>query len=140
MNRYILESEYLEIIMELLGEKYKINSLIKLVFMAFCIRHEKKCSYGSRKNDVIDEFFDNLNIKLLSHPNDVEAILEVIHKMKTSGWIRIEDDDVAVLKELKDFECENNFICGCRNKNVNPICEVNKLDSKAFTEEVLRHV
>jgi len=140
MNRYILESEYLEIIMELLGEKYKINSLIKLVFMAFCIRNEKKCSYGSRKNDVIDEFFDNLNIKLLSHPNDVEAILEVIHKMKTSGWIRIEDDDVAVLKELKDFKCENNFICGCRNKNVNPICEVNKLDSKAFTEEVLRHV
>lgn len=57
MNRYVLEGEYLEIIAELLGEKYEVNSLIKLVFMAFCIRNEKKGSYGVRKKDFVDAFW-----------------------------------------------------------------------------------
>ena len=42
MNEYILEGEYLEIIIELLSEDYKVDSLIKLVFMAFCVKNEKK--------------------------------------------------------------------------------------------------
>ena len=120
MNRYILEGEYLEIIAELLGEKYKVNSLIKLVFMSFCIRNEKKGSYGTRKKDYVDAFLDNINVKFISHPEEVEAILEVVLKLKTSGWIK--------------------FLNGCKDKQINPIREVNKLDSRAFAEEVLRHV
>lgn len=139
-NRLVLEGEYLEIMLELLGNRYKINSLIKLVFMSFCVRNVKKRAYMGRKKDFIDVFFASINIKLLSHPNEIEAILEVIHKLKTSGWIQIINDEVELLKDLKDFECANDFLISCRDRNFNPIIEVNKLDNKSFTEEVLRHV
>lgn len=140
MNRYILEGEYLEIIAELLGEKYKVNSLIKLVFMSFCIRNEKKGSYGTRKKDFVDAFLDNINVKLISHPEEVEAILEVVLKLKTSGWITIDDDLITVVQSFENMKCENKFLNGCKDKQINPIREVNKLDSRAFAEEVLRHV
>jgi len=128
MNRFILEGEYLEIIIELLGDRYKLNSLIKLVFMSFCVKNAKKSAYSGRKKDFIDAFFASLNVKLLSHPNEIEAILEVIHKMKTSGWIQIDNDKIVILKNLMDFKCDNNFLVSCRDKDLNPICEVNKLD------------
>ncbi len=140
MNNYILEGEYLEIIIELLGKQYNVGSLIKLVFMSFCIKNGKRSSYGGRKRDFVDVFFSSLNVKLLSHSDELIAILEVIYKMKSSGWIKVEDDEITVLKELDDFKRENKFLVGCRNKDINPIREVNKLDSRAFTEEVLRHV
>lgn len=140
MNRYILEGEYLEIIAQLLGEKYRVNSLIKLVFMSFCIRNEKKGSYGTRKKDFVDVFLENINVKLISHPEEVEVILEVVYKLKTSGWITIEDDLITVVQSLEDMKCENKFLNGCKVKQIDPISEVNKLDSRAFAEEVLRHV
>ncbi len=140
MNRYILEGEYLEIIAQLLGEKYRVNSLIKLVFMSFCIRNEKKGSYGTRKKDFVDVFLDNINVKLISHPEEVEVILEVVYKLKTSGWITIEDDLITVVRSLEDMKCGNKFLNGCKVKQIDPISEVNKLDSRAFAEEVLRHV
>lgn len=139
-NRLALEGEYLEIMIELLGDTYNVNSLIKLVFMSFCVRNAKKRAYAGRKKDFIDVFFASLNVKLISHPNELEAILEVIRKLKTSGWIQVTNDEVVVLRDLKGFECENDFLISCRNKDLNPIIEVNKLDSRAFTEEVLRHV
>ena len=139
-NRLVLEGEYLEIVIELLGERYNVNSLIKLVFMSFCIRNTNKNAYIGRKKDFIDVFFASLNIKLISHPNELKAILEVIHKLKTSGWIQIVNDEVEVLKDLKGFECTNVFLISCRDKSLNPIVEVNKLDSRSFTEEVLRNV
>ena len=140
MNNYILEGEYLEIIIELLGKQYNVRSLIKLVFMSFCIKNGKRSSYGRRKKDFVDVFFASLNVKLLSHSDEMEAILEIIYKLKSSGWIKIEGDEITVLKEFEDFKCENKFLVGCRGKGINPVCEVNKLDSRAFTEEVLRHV
>lgn len=140
MNNYILEGEYLEIIIELLGEQYNVRSLIKLVFMSFCIKNGKRSSYGGRKKDFVEIFFSSLNVKLLSHSDELAAILEVIYKLKSSGWIVINDDKISVLKELNDLKCENKYLVGCRNKDINPIREVNKLDSRAFTEEVLRHV
>lgn len=139
-NRLILEGEYLEIIVELLSCRYKVDSLIKLVFMAYCIKNAKARSYARRNKDFIDVFFSSLNLKLLSHPNELNAILEVIYKLKTSGWIRVIDDKIFVLKNLDDFECENAFLLNCRAKDINPIIEVNKLDGKSFAEEVLRHV
>ncbi len=140
MNNIPLEAEYLEIIIELLSEKYNVNSLIKLVFMAFCIKHGKKTSYNGRKKDFVDVFSSSINVKLLSHPDEMESILEVIHKMKASGWIKLEGDIVTVVRNLNKFKCENSFLVCCGEKNINPIQEVNKLDSRAFMEEVLRHV
>ena len=139
-NRLVLEGEYLEIVIELLGERYNVNSLIKLVFMSFCVRNTKINAYAGRKKDFINVFFASLNIKLMSHPNELKAIFEVIHKLKTSGWIQIENDEVELLKDIKGFESKNGFLISCRDKVLNPIIEVNKLDSRSFTEEVLRNV
>ena len=140
MSNYLLEGEYLEIMIELLSDKYNVNSLVKLVFMAFCIKNGKRASYSGRKKDFVDVFFSSINVKLLSHPDEMKTIFEVIYKMKSSGWISVEGDEVMVLRDLKEFRCENSFLVGCGEKSVNPIHEVNKLDSRAFTEEVLRHV
>lgn len=140
MNNYTLEGEYIEIVIELLGRQYNVRSLIKLVFMSFCIRNGKGSMFGGRKKDFVDVFFSSLSLKLLSHPDEMKAILEVIYKMKSSGWIKVEADEVTVIKNLDGFKCDNSFLVKCRDKEFNPICEVNKLDSRAFTEEVLRHV
>ena len=44
MNELLLESEYAEIIIELLKDPYNVDSVIKIVFMAFCVRNESKTS------------------------------------------------------------------------------------------------
>lgn len=140
MNKYVLEGEYLEILVELLGERYKVDSLIKLVFMAFCIKNIKKTAFIRRKKDFVDVFLSSLDIKLLSHPDDIKAILEVIHKLKTSGWIKVEDDVIEVIRDFGSLKGNNEFLSKCREKILNPIEEVNRLDNRAFAEEVLRHV
>lgn len=60
--------------------------------------------------------------------------------LKSSGWVKIEGDEIEVLKELKGFTCNNSYLVGCRDMELNPLHEVNKLDNRAFAEEVLRHV
>lgn len=140
MNDWLLQGEYADIIIELLKEPYEVDSVIKIVFLAFCIRNEVKNSYGNRKADFVDVLLDNLNIKLLSHPDELKCIFEVIKKLKKCGWISVEAGKIRILKEINKAKCENKFLVGCRGKEPNPIIEVNKLDSKAFLEEVLRHV
>ena len=140
MNDLLLQGEYVEIIIELLKEPYNVNSVVKIVFMAFCVRNEKQTSYRNRKTDFVDVLLDNLNIKLLSHPDELRNIFEVLSKMKKCSWITTEDGKISILKEFDRTKSENKFLVGCRGKDNNPIVEVNKLDDKAFIEEVLRHV
>ena len=140
MNELLLQSEYAEIMIELLKEPYSINSVIKLVFMSFCIRNEIRTSYKNRKTDFVDIFLDNLNIRLVSHPDELSSIFSVLKKLKDCGWIKTDSGRITVLKDLSDFKCEQKFLKGCKGKDINPIIEVNKLDDKAFLEEVLRHV
>lgn len=140
MNDLLLQGEYAEIIIELLKEPYNVNSVVKIVFLAFCVRNEKQTSYRNRKNDFVDVLLDNLNIKLLSHPDELRNIFEVLSKMKKCGWITTEGGKISILKEFDKSKSENKFLAGCRGKDINPIVEVNKLDDKAFIEEVLRHV
>lgn len=140
MNDLLLQSEYADIIIELLNEPYYVNSVAKIVFLAFCIRNEAQSSYRNRKTDFVDVLLNNLNIKLLSHPDEMRSIFEVLSKMKKSGWITTDHGIISVLKEFDKKKCENRFLLGCRGKDINPIIEVNKLDDKAFIEEVLRHV
>lgn len=140
MNDLLLEGEYANIIIELLNEPYKIDSIVKIVFLAFCVKNESRSSYRTRKTDFVDVVLENLNIKLLSHPDELKCIFEVINKMKKCGWIAIERGEIRILKEFNSTKCENKFLAGCKGKDPNPIKEVNKLDNKAFMEEVLRHV
>lgn len=140
MSDLLLQGEYADIIVELLNEPYNVNSVIKMVFLAFCVRNEAQVSYGKRKNNLIDVLLNNLNIKFLSHPNELSSIFEVLNKMKKCGWITTEGGRISVLKEFDKPKTENRFLAGCRGKDINPVVEVNKLDDKAFIEEVLRHV
>ena len=58
MNDLLLQSEYADIIIELLKDPYNVDSIVKIVFLAFCVRNEQKVSYGSRKTDLVN-FLDN---------------------------------------------------------------------------------
>lgn len=140
MNELLLESEYAEIIIDLLKAPYNIDSVIKIVFMAFCIRNENKSSYRNRKTDFVDVLLGNIDIKLLSHPDELISIFNILNKLKKSGWIKTDQGKVIVLQEIDGFQCYNKFLRGCKGKDINPIIEINKLDDRAFIEEVLRHV
>jgi hypothetical protein len=140
MNELLLQSEYAEIIIELLKAPYNIDSVVKVVFLSFCIRNEKRSSYRNRKTDFVDVILNNINIKLISHPDELMCIFEALNKLKKCGWIRSDEGKITLLKDLNSFQCDHRFLKGCKEKDINPIIEVNKLDDKAFIEEVLRHV
>lgn len=140
MNDLLLQGEYAGIMVELLNEPYNVDSVVKIVFLAFCVRNETQTSYKNRKTDFVDVLLNNLNIKILSHPDELKTIFEVLNKMKKCGWIAIEDGRIIILRELSKPNLENRFLTGCKGKDINPILEANKLDDKAFIEEVLRHV
>lgn len=140
MNDLLLQSEYADIIIELLKDPYNVASIVKIVFLAFCVRNEQKVSYGNRKTDFVDVLLNNLDIKLLSHPDELKSIFEVLNKMENCGWIKTEDGKISILKDFDYSKSENRFLTGCRGREINPIIEVNKLDDRAFIEEVLRHV
>ena len=81
----------------------------------------------------------NINLKLMSHSEEITTIFSVIEKLHKNNFIDIHKDKILLRKKLL-IETENEFLKFCLNKNPNPIMEVNKLDSKAFMEEVLRYV
>ena len=65
LNDIIKEAEYADIILSLLMEPYRINSVTKMIFVAFCIRYEDKfASYRSRTKDVVDVLCENISLKL----------------------------------------------------------------------------
>ena len=140
MNDLLLQSEYADIIIGLLNEPFEVSSVVKIVFMSFCIRNESKSSYGNRKTDFVDTLLRNINIKLFSHPEELACIFEVLNKRRKCGWIATMDGKVYALKKLPKIKCENKFLVNCKGKDINPIIEVNKLDDRAFMEEVLRNV
>ena len=140
MNELLIQSEYAEIIIELLKEPYSINSVAKIVFLSFCIKNEKKTSYRKQKTDFVDVLLNNIEIKMLTHQNELLCIFEVLNKLKRCGWIETEAGRITVLKDLSLFKCDHKFLIAYKEKDINPVVEVNKLDDKAFMEEVLRHV
>ena len=140
LNDVIKEAEYADIILSLLVEPYQINSVTKMIFFAFCIRHED-CfvSYRGRTKDFVDVFFENISLKLATNYKDIEKILCVLKMLVKSGKISISEDNIQVLKELK-HSTENDFIKMCIGRTPNPILEINKLDATAVIEEVIRYV
>lgn len=134
------EAEYADIILTLLYAPYNITSIIKLVFMAFCIKYTTNTkTYNRRKKDFIDVFIGSLDVKLISHLDDFKLIFDVLNKLQDSGFIIIDEDEIKVIKKFS-FESENSFLNYCKSKENNPILEANKLTPRAFMEEVLRYV
>lgn len=140
LNDVIKEAEYADIILSLLVEPYQINSVTKIIFFAFCIKYEDNfASYRSRTKDFVDVFFENISLKLATNYKDIGKILCVLKMLVKVGKISITEDNIQVLEELK-HGTENEFIKMCSGKTPNPILEINKLDSTAVIEEVIRYV
>lgn len=140
IKKEIREAEYADIILTLLNSPYHIDSITKLIFIAFCIRHEPNLSsYINRSKDFIDVFFKNISLKLSAHYDDVELILHFVDILKNTSKVHI-DGDYITLSARFPHSPENHFLQFCAKKVPNPIIEINKLDAKALLEEVIRYV
>ena len=139
-EKLLLEAEYADIILSLLCPPYSITSTTKLVFIAFCVKHESNISaYKSRSKDFVDVFFKNISLKLSAHYDEIECIFHFIDILKNTSKVTIDGDYIELTAETKHSP-ENNFLQFCAKKIPNPIIEVNKLDAKALLEEVIRYV
>ena len=139
-ERLIQEAEYADIIITLLNSPYGISSVTKLVFLAFCIKHEQNTgAYGKRTKDFVDTFFNNISVKLSTHYDDIGIIIHFIDMLNKTSTINVDGDSVTLNKEIPYFP-ENKFLQACVNRSPNPIIEINKLDAKAMLEEVIRYV
>lgn len=139
-NRLILEAEYADIIMTLLAEPYGISSIAKLTFIAFCVKHESNIQlYSNRVKDFVDVFFKNISLKLSAHYEDIEVIIHFVDMLKNTSIANINGDYIELTKDIS-HDPENAFLQFCSKKVPNPIVEINKLDTKALMEEVIRYV
>lgn len=140
LNDVVIEAEYADIILSLLGEPYYVSSVTKIIFMSFCIRHEKSMkSYRARKEDFVDVFFRNISFKLATEYQDINKIIHIIDILNKTNKIRVDGDSIMVQEEITHIS-ENEFLMLCMVKNPNPIIEINKLDATAMIEEVIRYV
>jgi len=139
-SNILIDAEYADIIITLLRKPYGISSISKLVFIAFCVKHEKnKSAYANRSKDFVDCFFKNISLKLSAHHSELCNILFVLDALKTASFVHISGDSITLAQDI-DHETENDFLKFCEKKTPNPIVEVNKLNAKALVEEVIRYV
>ncbi|HBR02303.1 MAG TPA: hypothetical protein DD738_06810 [Ruminiclostridium sp.] len=140
VSEIISEAEYADIIITLMKSPYKISSITKLVFIAFCVKHESNLyAYHNRTKDFVDVFFSNISLKFSIHYQEIGQIIHTIDMLNKSSKVLI-DGDYIELKYDFDFQTENKFLKFCITKIPNPIIQINKLDAKAVVEEVLRYV
>lgn len=139
-EKLLREAEYADIILTLLNSPYAITSITKLIFMAFCVKHESNLpAYRNRSKDFIDVFFKNISLKLSAHYDDIELILHFVDVLKNTSKVSIDGDYIELSAEFTHSP-ENHFLQFCAKKVPNPIIEINKLDAKALLEEVIRYV
>ncbi|MEN6459761.1 MAG: hypothetical protein ABFC94_00120 [Syntrophomonas sp.] len=140
VSKVISEAEYADIIITLMKSPYGISSITKLIFIAFCVKHENNLSaYYNRTKDFVDVFFRNISLKLYTHYQEIGEIIHAIDMLSKSSRVLINGDYIE-LKHDFTFQTENTFLKFCTTKVPNPIVEINKLDAKAVVEEVLRYV
>lgn len=135
-----LEAEYASIIVCLLEKPYCVKSITKLLFLSLDIKYAVLSKYKNRKMDFIEVFLTPLGIKLMAHPEDLEAILKVIALLERGKWISIEGDLINVERTLPKVKIKNKFLEKIKSYDVNPIEIVNNLEMKSFLEEVLQYV
>ena len=136
----VVEAEYADIIISLMAEPYRILSITKIIFIAFCVKHEgHMSSYRGRTKDFVDVFFRNISLKLATNYKDIEKIIHVIDILVRTNRIAVNGDLLEVKEEILIIT-ENDFLKFCSQKVPNPILEINKLDATAMIEEVIRYV
>ena len=139
-SKILTDAEYASIVITLLRKPYSVSSISKLMFIAFCVKHENnKLSYANRSKDFVDCFFKNISLKLSAHYTELNNILFILDMLKTTSLIHIDGDSIELTQDI-EHETENSFLKFCESKIPNPIIEVNKLNAKALVEEVIRYV
>lgn len=140
INDVVKEAEYADILLALLSEPYQILSVTKLIFISFIVNHEiNLASYRNRSKDFVDIFFENISLKLETDYKDIIKIVHVIDMFVKTNKIKVEGDKIELIKKI-EHKSENDFLKMCAGKIPNPILEINKLDSLAVIEEVIRYV
>lgn len=135
----LLETEYADIIVSLIKKPYKVNSITKLIFLSFGVKHASIKKYSNRKMNFIKVFLSSLSIKLTSHPEDLKAILKVISILEMGGWITVDNDNIKIMK-LPPNGGNNPFLRKLEDKKTNFLVDISKLENKSFLEEVLQYV
>lgn len=139
-DELLKQAEYFDIILSLLRSPYEISSISKLVFISFCVYHEDNFrSYANRSKNIVDLFFENISLKLTTHQEELMYIITCIDILKKNSKVTINGDNIE-LNSGFHTQTENKFLLYCNNKIPNPIIEINKLDTKAIIEEVIRYV
>lgn len=136
-NDLVRKAEYIDIMLSLMSKPYNINSITKLIFVSFCVRH--MLSFKSRTNNIVEEFFSNLSIKFQLNYYEIDDILWVIELLEKNKMVEVEGDNIQFV-DSREYKSKNELLKQLANRNVNPILEVNKLDASAVIEEVIRYV
>lgn len=139
-NKLLNQAEYIDIILSLLKSPYNIKSISKLIFISFCVKHEDNIkAYTNRKKDFVDIFFEKISLKLTTHEEEIIDIITAIDILNKNSKVKITGDNIIVDSDI-NFITENLFLNRIKDKVPNPIIEINKLDTKALLEEVIRFV
>lgn len=136
----MLDAEYTAIIINLINWPYNVDSVIKIVFMAFGVKHSYAKNFGGRKNDIFKTFLSSLSIKIMAHPEELQAIFNAIRILEYNGWIKIDKDKIKLEKRFEENIPKNNFMKSMEKKDVNPLIEIKNMSDYVFLEEVLQYV
>lgn len=145
-SNLLLRAEYANIIVILIKKPYSFNSITKLIFTSFGVKHASVHKYSNRKMDFIQTFLSSLSVKLTSHPEELVAILDVISTLEDNGWIKVSNDTIQVRKNLLNNKKisnnirKNSFLKNIEKKEINPLEQINKMSVNSFLEEVLQYV
>lgn len=139
-QKLLKQAEYIDIILTLLQPPYELSSVSKLIFISFCVHHGDNIqSYAHRHKDFVDVFFENISLKLTTHQDDLVDIITAIDILNKNSKVIINSDYIQI-KDGFHTHSENVFLNKLKDKVPNPIVEINKLDTKALIEEVIRYV
>lgn len=136
-NDLVRKAEYIDIMLSLMSEPYNINSITKLIFFSFCVRHI--ISFKNRSNNIVEKFFKSLSIKFQLNYYEIEDILWVIELLDKTKIVEIEEDNIHLV-DSREYKSKNKLFTQLASRKVNPLLEVNKLDASAVIEEVIRYV
>jgi len=84
-------------------------------------------------------FFKNISLKLSAHYDDINVMLHFIDMLKNTSNAFVNGGNIELSHPINHTP-ENRFLQFCMKKKPNPIIEINKLDTKAMMEEVIRYV
>ena len=95
-EKLLREAEYADIILTLLNSPYAITSITKLIFIAFCVKHENNLpTYRNRVKDFIDIFF-----KIEEEKKKLDSQIELLRSQATELTYEAAMKKVGLLEHI----------------------------------------